>query len=61
MKNIFILQVAHPSFQKLNLSKEVRYLSCETVNDIDTFFSHSTSVLNTEVLLAKSEQISGKI
>lgn len=52
-----INQVIRPSFQKLNLSQDVRYLSYETVNDIDTFFSLSSTGLNADVLLGKSEVI----
>lgn len=53
-----INQVVRPSFQKLNLSQDVRYLSYETVNDIDSFFSTSTSGLSADLILGKSEQIS---
>lgn len=52
-----INQVIRPSFQKLNLSQDVRYLSYETVNDIDSFFSHSTSGFNADVLFGKSEKM----
>lgn len=52
-----INQVIRPTFQKLNLSNDVRYLSYETVSEIDDFFSHSNSGLNADLLVDKSETI----
>ncbi len=52
-----INQVIRPSFKKLNLSQDVRYLSYETVNDIDSFFSTSSSGLSADLILGKSERI----
>lgn len=52
-----INQVIRPSFQKLNLSQDVRYLSYETVNDIDLFFDKSSSGLSADLILGKSESI----
>lgn len=52
-----INQIIRPSFQKLNLSKDVRYLSYEKINDIYEFFSNSSTGLNAEVLIGKSETI----
>ena len=53
-----INQVIRPSFQKLNLSQDVRYLSYEAVNDIDSFFAKSSSGLSADLILGKSEDIS---
>jgi hypothetical protein len=50
-------QVKRPTFKKLGLDKEVRYLSYERVDEISKFFEHSSSGLNVEVLIGKSEAV----
>ncbi len=49
-------QIKRPVFQKIDFGKKVRYLSYEAINEVDEFFSHSTSGLNTDVLMGKSEE-----
>ena len=50
-------QIKRPIFQKIDFGKKVRYLSYEAINEIDEFFSHSTSGLNANVLMGKSEEM----
>lgn len=50
-KNRVLEQIKRPVFKKLGLDKDVRYLSYETVNDIEA----STSGLNVEVIKDRSE------
>lgn len=50
-------QVNRPTFKNMDFDKKVRYLSCETVNEIDKFFENSKSGLNTELLYGKSETL----
>ncbi len=50
-------QIKRPVFQKIDFGKKVRYLSYEAINEVDEFFSHSTSGLNTDVLMGKSEEV----
>ncbi len=45
------------AFKKLGIDKEVRYLSYETVEDIDKFFANSSSGLNVDLIIGKSENI----
>ncbi len=50
-------QVKRPTFKKMEFEKKVRYLSYESVNEVDEFFKNSKEGLNAEVLLGKSEEI----
>lgn len=50
-------QIKRPIFQKIDFGKKVRYLSYEAINEIDDFFSHSTSGLSASVLTGKSEVV----
>lgn len=54
-KNRVFEQAKRPVFKKLGLDKEVRYLSYEVINEIDNFFQSSSSGLNIELLMGKSE------
>jgi hypothetical protein len=56
-KNRVFAQVKRPTFKKLGLDKEVRYLSYERVDEISKFFESSTSGLNVDVLVGKSEAV----
>jgi hypothetical protein len=56
-KNRVFEQVKRPTFKKLGLDKEVRYLSYERVDEISKFFESSTSGLNVDVLVGKSEAV----
>jgi hypothetical protein len=48
-------QLNRPTFRRLELDKKVRFLSYEAIDDIDRFFSESSSGLSVDVILAKSE------
>jgi len=48
-------QLRRPTFKRLELDKKVRFLSYETIDEIDSFFSRSDSGLTVDVILAKSE------
>jgi hypothetical protein len=50
-------QINRPTFRKMDFAHKVRYLSYETVNEIDLFFEKSNSGLNAELLYGKSEAI----
>jgi len=56
-KNRVFDQLKRPSFKKLGLDKEVRYLSYEAIDDIDKFFESSTSGLNVDLIIGKSESV----
>jgi hypothetical protein len=49
-------QLRRPTFRKLDLDKKVRFLSYEAIDEIDQFFSESSSGLSVDVILSKSEQ-----
>jgi hypothetical protein len=49
-------QLRRPTFKKLELDKKVRFLSYEAIDEIDKFFSESTSGLSVDIILARSEQ-----
>jgi hypothetical protein len=56
-KNKVISQANRPSFKKIDFDKKVRFLSYETIDEIDQFFGESTSGVRPEILTAKSESI----
>jgi len=56
-RNRLTEQIKRPTFKKLEFDKKVRYLSFEAVNDIDKFFDGSSSGLNIDLLIGKSEAI----
>lgn len=56
-KNRVFEQLKRPSFKKLGLDKEVRYLSYEAIDEVDKFFESSTSGLNVDLIVGKSEAI----
>lgn len=49
-------QLRRPTFKRLELDKKVRFLSYEAIDEIDQFFSESSSGLNVDLILGKSEQ-----
>lgn len=57
-RNRLIEQIRRPTFKELEFEKKVRYLPYETINEIDKFFENSTSGLNVELLVGRSEEIS---
>ncbi|MGV3710398.1 MAG: hypothetical protein ACO1Q7_16315 [Gemmatimonas sp.] len=48
-------QLRRPTFKKLDLDKKVRFLSYETIDEIDAFFANSSSGLNVDLIVGKSE------
>jgi hypothetical protein len=56
-RNRLIEQVKRPTFKKLDFGNKVKFLPYEAVNDIDNFFKTSSSGLNVELLIGKSESI----
>lgn len=56
-KNRVFEQIRRPAFKRLGLDKEVRYISYETIDDINKFFEDSSSGLKVDVLVGKSETI----
>ena len=56
-KNRVFEQLRRPSFKKLGLDKEVRYLSYEAIDEVDKFFESSTSGLNVDLIVGKSETL----
>jgi hypothetical protein len=48
-------QLRRPAFKRLELDKKVRYISYESIDEIDNFFASSDSGLNVDIILAKSE------
>jgi len=56
-KNRVFEQIKRPAFRKLGLDKEVRYLSYEVVDDINKFFETSSTGLNVNVVVGRSEAI----
>jgi hypothetical protein len=57
-RNRFIEQIKRPTFRKIDFDKKVRYISFESLNEVDKFFESSTSGLNVDLLVGKSEVIS---
>jgi hypothetical protein len=56
-KNRLLEQIRRPTFRQLEFKNKVRYLSYETINDVDKFFEGSTRGLNVELLVGRSEAI----
>ena len=55
-KNRLREQLCRPTFKRLEMNKKVRFLSYETIEEIDTFFSGSASGLSVDLILGKSER-----
>ncbi len=49
-------QLRRPTFKRLELDRKVRFLSYEAIDEIDQFFANSSSGLNVDVILARSEE-----
>jgi|Deesub1362A_J573_1020465.scaffolds.fasta_scaffold08015_1 hypothetical protein len=56
-KNILIEQLKRPTFRTLDLHRRVRFLSYEALEEIDKFFASSSTGLNVELLLGKSQAL----
>jgi hypothetical protein len=48
-------QLRRPAFKRLELDKKVRFLSYETIDEVDEFFSGSDSGLSVDLIYGKSE------
>jgi hypothetical protein len=56
-KNRLREQLRRPAFKRLELDTKVRFLSYETIQEIDSFFSGSNTGLNVDVIVGKSELV----
>ena len=56
-KNKLIEQMKRPTFKRLELHKDVKFLSYENLRSISDFFSQSPRGMNLEVLDSKAEEI----
>jgi len=56
-KNRVREQLTRPTFRQFDLCNKVRFLSYEAVDDIDKFFSGSSSGLNVALIAGKAEKI----
>lgn len=56
-KNRLREQLRRPAFKRLELDRKVRFLSYETIDEIDDFFSGSNSGLNVDLIVGKSELV----
>lgn len=56
-RNRLIEQLRRPTFRRLRLDEKVRYLSYETVDEIDRFFLPGGGGLSVDVILGKSEDL----
>lgn len=56
-KNRVREQLTRPTFRQFNLCNKVKFLSYDVVNDIDQFFSGSSSGLNVDLIAGKAEKI----
>jgi len=51
-------QLRRPAFRQLNLASKVRFLTYEAIDQIETFFSGSSTGLSVELINGKAEQLS---
>lgn len=56
-KNRLREQLCRPTFRRLQLDKKVRFLSYETIDEIDSFFAGAASGLSVDLILGKSESV----
>jgi hypothetical protein len=56
-KNRLREQLRRPAFKRLELDRKVRFLSYETIDEIDDFFSGSDSGLSVDLIVGKSELV----
>ncbi len=56
-KNRLREQLRRPAFKRLELDRKVRFLSYETIDQIDDFFSGSNSGLNVDLIVGRSEPV----
>jgi hypothetical protein len=51
-------QLRRPAFRQLNLASKVRFLTYEAIDEIESFFSGSSTGLNVELINGKAERLS---
>lgn len=56
-KNKVKQQVSRPTFNRMEFENKVRFLSYEVVDEIDKFFEKSSSGMNVDMLMGKSESL----
>jgi hypothetical protein len=56
-KNRLREQLRRPAFKRLELDQKVRFLSYETIDEIDSFFSDSISGLSVDLIVGRSEAV----
>lgn len=56
-KNKVIQQVIRPTFKRMEFQQKVRFLSYETVDEVDKFFEKSSSGMNVDTLIGRSEEL----
>ena len=56
-RNRLIQQLRRPTFRHMHMDRKVRYLSYETVDEIDEFARDMTHGLNVDLITGKSEEI----
>jgi hypothetical protein len=54
-RNRIIEQICRPTFKKLEFQKKVRFLTYEAIYEIDNFFESSSTGLNVDLIVGKSE------
>lgn len=56
-KNRLREQLRRPTFKQLELDKKVRFLSYETIDEVDKFFAEASSGLSVDLIFGKSEVV----
>lgn len=56
-KNRLREQLRRPTFKRLELDKKVRFLSYESINEIDEFFAAAASGLSVETIVGRAETV----
>ena len=56
-RNRLIEQLKRPTFRHLNLDRKVKYLSYESVDEIDNFTRNMTQGLNVDLIAGRAEEI----
>jgi hypothetical protein len=56
-KGRLLEQIKRPTFRKIDFQKKVRYLSYETIDEIENFFAGASSGLSVDLLAGKSERL----
>ena len=56
-KNRLREQLKRPTFRRLGLDRKVRFLSYESIDEIDQFFAQAESGLSVETIVGRSEAV----